>query len=78
MPMENPFTAYGKGPVFPTCPQTGFPQQRLGRQFTHIPTTPTATIIHPILSDPCPWREGDRIGFDIFVLDIYLFTYISI
>ena len=38
--MENPFTSYGKGLAFPTGPQTGFPQQRLSRRFTHIPKTP--------------------------------------
>ena len=52
MPMENPFTAYGKGRAFPTGLQTGFPQQRRIRQFTHNPTTPAAANIHPIPSYP--------------------------
>ena len=30
--------------------QTGFPQLRRDRQFTHIPTTPAAAGIHPVLS----------------------------
>lgn len=29
MPMENPFTAYGKGHPFPAGLQTGFPQRRV-------------------------------------------------
>ena len=55
----KPFTAQGKGRAFPTEPQTGFPQQRLGRQFTHIPTTPTTAKVHPILSCPS-WREKGK------------------
>lgn len=62
MPMENPFTAYGKGQAFPTGPQTGFPQQRLTWQFTHIPRTPTTAIIHPILSYLCFVGKGDMMG----------------
>ena len=31
--------------------QTGFPQRRRDRQFTHIPTTPAATIIYPCLTN---------------------------
>ena len=58
MPMENPFTAYGKGRVFPTGLQTGFPQQRRTRQFTHIPTTPAAANIHPIL--PIRHKKTDK------------------
>lgn len=37
--------------------QTGFPQRRRDRQFTHIPTTPAAAKIHPILSYPVWSRQ---------------------
>lgn len=62
--MENPFTAHGKGRVFPISLQTGFPQLRYeGRLYTFpqrlllrqiIPSDPIQTIkkvskIHPFL-----------------------------
>jgi hypothetical protein len=51
MPMENTFTAYGKGRIFPTGLQTGFPQQRRIKQFTHSSTTPATTNIHPFFPE---------------------------
>ena len=41
--------------------QTGFPQRRRDRQFTHIPTTPAAAEIHPILSYPVWSRQRKHV-----------------
>ncbi|WP_455909823.1 hypothetical protein [Dysosmobacter welbionis] len=41
--------------------QTSFPQRRRDRQFTHIPTTPAAAKIHPILSYPVWSRQRKNI-----------------
>jgi len=52
LPMENPFTGYGKGQALSHSLQTGFPQQCRIRQFTHITTTPATANIYPIHSYP--------------------------
>jgi len=52
LPMENPFTGYGKGQALSHSLQTGFPQHRIHASLRTLHTTPAAADIHPILSYP--------------------------